>query len=621
MAESDSENSGLSNWWDYLEYYCQICGVSFNLSRIRRPDEPFHNSWCCKDRDDWYLPRQESFVQASEESFANCRECFAGRRIPAREKDGETDGDGEYVYESDVETEPLEFTSPPESDGELCQDNPTSAIAPGSDEGGDDSHGSLDSHLESEEEYPSFITSLEDDNHQTTDELRCQQDQSNLGIWPDIQEHIAAKDCRCQLGYNGHRISAEEMQRSTTAQFLVPKRTLQSWKPEPDDEDFEKEGDYFLSGLVDRMGRKNDRHLPPVYPRRHDTSRPQGVNCLRNPGSAATAAMPFHPSCLEVFKRASLRRLGRVDIKALTDWYQYEATISDFFNFPRHPAVLRGREPSWRHCHGDEWLAANPCLDDRTKSFLGRMITKGTPLPIRLTGTAVDAVAEPLQQSEASRIPRHDPFSRLPIELRSEILSHLKESADVANLAQSSPAFLSIPAFAFKQLFVRNYPWIWETRCHLPFSFWSAKTASDIAKDFKLEAEQWARYEYWTRPVLGDERSNYEDDALEPAMTSLEQKIRARVRSDSQQPLEAFVLPNESVEWRLLFIQVTRNLDKLRGLRNRARIWDDCNFILDRIEMYTASGWIARNIVIDPVQVAGQYFAAHRDHYGPIYPH
>lgn len=84
-------------------------------------------------------------------------------------------------------------------------------------------------------------------------------------------EHIAGPDCGNTGGYNGHRISVEEMKGCTTSQCLIPKALtgFQDWQ-EPDgtpltaargtedvsdprdmpvDEPFEIEGAYFLSGL------------------------------------------------------------------------------------------------------------------------------------------------------------------------------------------------------------------------------------------------------------------------------------------------------------------------------------------------------------------------------------
>lgn len=62
-------------------------------------------------------------------------------------------------------------------------------------------------------------------------------------------EHIAGPRCISTSGYSGWRISVEEMQGCRAVQALILKDA--EWTPEPDDQDFELEGGYFLSGVGD----------------------------------------------------------------------------------------------------------------------------------------------------------------------------------------------------------------------------------------------------------------------------------------------------------------------------------------------------------------------------------
>ena len=60
-------------------------------------------------------------------------------------------------------------------------------------------------------------------------------------------EHLAGPRCISRSGYSGHRISLAEMKGCRAVQCLVMKDA--KWMPEDDDQCFELEGDYFLSGI------------------------------------------------------------------------------------------------------------------------------------------------------------------------------------------------------------------------------------------------------------------------------------------------------------------------------------------------------------------------------------
>lgn len=97
------------------------------------------------------------------------------------------------------------------------------------------------------------------------------EDPNDVGV-----EHLAGRGCTSDRGYNGHRISVEEMKGCRAIQCLMKKvatTTLNGvmWEPEPDDQDFELTSQYFLTGVGD--GSLFDyelaiRHLSPV---RHNT--------------------------------------------------------------------------------------------------------------------------------------------------------------------------------------------------------------------------------------------------------------------------------------------------------------------------------------------------------------
>ena len=81
-------------------------------------------------------------------------------------------------------------------------------------------------------------------------------------------EHLAGPGCVLGNGYTGHRVSLAEMKGCRAVQCLVKKDA--DWLPEDDDQDFELEGDYFLSGIGD--GSPDEAPLEDIEPVRHGIS-------------------------------------------------------------------------------------------------------------------------------------------------------------------------------------------------------------------------------------------------------------------------------------------------------------------------------------------------------------
>lgn len=78
--------------------------------------------------------------------------------------------------------------------------------------------------------------------------------------------HLAGPHCRSKVAYNGHFITAQEMRGCNTSQCL--KWKTGDWAQVPDDEEFEREGRIFLTGLCDRVlppNRGNFRAEPPRH--------------------------------------------------------------------------------------------------------------------------------------------------------------------------------------------------------------------------------------------------------------------------------------------------------------------------------------------------------------------
>ena len=81
----------------------------------------------------------------------------------------------------------------------------------------------------------------------------------------DLGEHLSGPGCTSRQGYSGQRISLDEMKGCRAVQCILKKG--KDWLPEPDDQDFELESDYFLTGVGD--GSPDEAPLRDIKPERH----------------------------------------------------------------------------------------------------------------------------------------------------------------------------------------------------------------------------------------------------------------------------------------------------------------------------------------------------------------
>lgn len=581
------------------DIWCQICGTSTNISRIRQSDEPFEASWCAADLEWSDDLLHATYAPAIADEAEECRNCLA-----ATVEDGFYSDSGSY-YSDDgsCEVEPFEYAKPPDSeidslDGEdedSGQNIPASEPRYTTDRPDNDP-------VRSQDTYHRVLSSLLGPTARRSEALRplTSPEQQSHGE----HEHIAGKDCRSNRGYNGHRISAEEMKGCTTVQFLVPKTA--SWRPEADDEGFERRGDFHLSGLTDHL-RRRDARLGSVFPPRHGCRAPEAENCLWWPGQAGAAAMPFHPYCLEVYKRASLLRWGAVDIQALMAWFRLDGNPLHFMEqFPRHEAVHRGRQKQWRHIAGDEWLAANPCFVPDLEPILSSVQTRCSA---RLGMQSVE--------NDEPRVA--DCFAPLPTELRMGILSHLS-GRDVASTCLASRAFRRLPQTFFRKLLLRDMPWLWEAWCPLPLSFWATTTRSELETRHESWDRQQRDIEEWQIPVLEEEGD--QNGGNKAAIAALRTRLAAieEEKAEFHRSKGTCLLPMDETDWLRLYVEMARRCDSLKGIRNRARVWADCEHILARIEIHRAEGRTGSEGVVDPDEICRAFFRAYPELARPIVP-
>ncbi|KAJ9618869.1 hypothetical protein H2203_008685 [Taxawa tesnikishii (nom. ined.)] len=377
----------------------------------------------------------------------------------------------------------------------------------------------------------------------------------------------------------GHRISVEEMKGSRTMQCLSSKD--ERWIPCSDDEDFELQGSVFLSGLCDQVP-AGDIGCPDVVPGRHGCTQPNAVNnsswmegLPRGP-----AAMPFHPTCFEIYKRVSLLRLGHIDVAGLYALWKLNGAWQ---NFPRDKAVVRGREQDWNHEPGDEFLVVNPVFVSGLPALFASTL-RDVPSFSPRNGAFRVSESHMENMNSPSKAASDDPFVSLPPELRDMVLGYLG-SAEVCNLRLVSRVFRQLPISTFQRLLEQERPWLWEVWSSLPYSKWATTTARVYQRRNKAAQTHEQELELY-RSVIAAEMPELLHDwrRAEPSYADIVPSPVHEAPSGK--------LPERNTDWFALFEGITKQWSQLRGLQNRRRIWNAAEEILVRIQRAREEGRI-----------------------------
>lgn len=342
------------------------------------------------------------------------------------------------------------------------------------------------------------------------------------------------------------------MQTCTTFQCLIRKR--KDFQPVPDDTTFEKSPNFpmYLSGLCDSMPDREFGTIETMYPMRHNMQNhsPDDI-CWGGAGSEEPNenesnhfySMPFHPSCLEIYTRASKSWFDEDDneedyMLGLLDWWR-NGISEQIFSEDAGPrsrcgGIGRLNEQWWSHENGTEYVAANPFFIPN----LAKVITDATtPQPIDGNSGAFDLPAN----TNFSPSPG-DLFATLPAELRLNILTELS-SEDICNLRLVSRSFRQLPLSLYHDMLVKNMDFFWEA--------WPAKDQTPY-------------------PYL--------------ATTTAE-----KLQNGAFVPRDPVPAPNQldlsRTNWYKLYYGLRRAIrnGELKGLANRSRIWEDCESILESI--------------------------------------
>lgn len=296
--------------------------------------------------------------------------------------------------------------------------------------------------------------------------------------------------------------------------------------------------------------------------------------------------MPFHPTCLEVYKRASILHLGHVDIAGLASWYRFQSDYDTYDNFPRDAAVSDGHQQWWNHQEGNEWLAANPIFMPGLPIVLdSSMKHDSSSLQQHDELNVVEAAIKTSSTIPTTPNPTHsDPFALLPTEINHDVLGYL-DPKDVANLRLVSRNFLQLPTSLFRQFMRDDMPWLWEVWTDLPYSRWvtTAKELQDREDEHLQFRKELSRCRQIISEGIPELLIDWRD--AEPTFES--------VCSHHLRGIPALNLPPDRVDWFRLFSNIRLHWSLLKGLQNRHRIWKDCEEILRRINAARIDGSIA----------------------------
>ncbi|KAI9647978.1 hypothetical protein NHQ30_002600 [Ciborinia camelliae] len=284
--------------------------------------------------------------------------------------------------------------------------------------------------------------------------------------------------------------------------------------------------------------------------------------------------MPFHPTCLEVYKHVSRHVSSRITVDDLMNWYKREARKADFDAFPHNHLVKScSHEHEWCHRPGTEWLTANPVFVPALPSIFQSAISKdpkfshdSSAFPSRPSG--------PYQSSRQA----HDLFLGLCPELQDAILSHLS-SKDIASLRLVTRSFSQLPQSLFHKLVRSEMPWLWEIYDSTPPSFWVTVSRLDLKSREERRKAYNDELELQREVILEEMPAVY--DEWRASKPVFDESIKGARKTGFEEGIDT-----QKLDWYQLYLGVTREFKEgaLKGLRNRERIWKDVEEIIRRIK-------------------------------------
>ncbi|KAF5618352.1 hypothetical protein F52700_12301 [Fusarium sp. NRRL 52700] len=595
-------------------FSCQICGVDMAIARIRTPDEPPTAAWSLEGADyvgfrEW--PHQDQFE--NKDSL----QCATEDRGPARppevdawpDQDDEDDPDWTPDAQSSSDEEALEYDSEWETDSEGIEAEVSSTC---SEENNDHSNDVSD-------QYP--LTDLYDSPfpdrlpHGTWHKgiAYYTGDRKHPRLWPLRSpdhtnvppEHIASPSCQSLQGINGHVLSVAQMKNCRNVRFLVPKPS--SWKADSSDQLLEGSSDalFYVSGESSGSNMTESRHFRghhSLFPPRHGLKdiitswEYVGEGCMELDYSLVP--LPVHSYCLDIYAKTSLRHLGHVDLNGLWHWREMRNMPASYGLKDRIPEPIRKQtnlpelqrartqwDFPWLHIPGDEWLVANPVE-----------IPGISPV---LESCMKDLCIERYTQRTTGLL-------ALPAEIIHHVLSFLDVS-DVDSTAKTCTAMFKLAQSTFREIIFRDMPWLWEvlenseypaSRDCLPT--WDPLCPLGIPPPtlpVGLESEE-EEDDRWAIILFENPEMEQVRNATKAANRQRREDIIAPYREKLKSLMNDWHSFREKVQdwvhgkeerrdlnWRRVWSLFSPATSPLPGIRNRARIWKDCETIMDFVAL------------------------------------
>ncbi|KAJ5511426.1 Major facilitator superfamily domain general substrate transporter [Penicillium expansum] len=357
-------------------------------------------------------------------------------------------------------------------------------------------------------------------------------------------------------GYSADAISPEEARGCRTAQFLMHKDSPRDqWQADELHEPWEINGDWSLSGICDGTPSR-DTDIPTVWPMRNgiEDVEADNVNFAAREAVPDDIAMPFHPWCFDIFCRQSKIQFQRINISGLMAWRNAEFDWSAFKSFPRAKDVKSSQDQWWSHKPGTEYLVANPLyVPGLSEILLAAVKEEGLCFSYN-----------PYDQIKMSQSATNRPTT-----------SHSSQvDALVTSLVSSiaSRAFTELPNSVWYRLVRREMPWLWEawdeSECiHNP-SLWTNVTTAEIKSVIRARST-------YAETLRGDSYTEQAAERVAECRFPLSVIMPGQVK-----------LPRTNTDWRSVLVQIQLNWDKLKGLRNRQRIWVDVEEVVRRVRKF-----------------------------------
>jgi hypothetical protein len=283
--------------------------------------------------------------------------------------------------------------------------------------------------------------------------------------------------------------------------------------------------------------------------------------------------------------------MGRVDLDGLWHWREIDTYPSPYEIGQKvtspHPEVLKARESwhlPWHHFPGGEWLVANPVeipgISELLKSCLNVNSAPG--------------IAQP-----------QSTLLSIPIELIEQILDFMNP-ADLNAVAKTCLKFYHLTQPRFRALLNNDMAWLWEI---FEGSQYPESPDQPVAWDplcplgipppafpvglekEEVEAEIWEQViaEYPEMEDVGNAVKAVNSQRREEILAPYQEKLDFLIQkwTDFRAGVETWICEPQKdaaeVDWRRVWRLFNPATSLIPGMRNRARIWERCEEIMDYV--------------------------------------